>query len=134
MDLPTLKSGPTARIVTWIVSVVPALGIGLAGASKLAGANPWRALFLGWGYPAWCSTVVGIAEVAGAIGLLVPRLAAYAALALMGVMMGALVTLVTHPGGPMGWGATPLLYLVLLAIVAATRWRARAGGRNAPVR
>ena len=116
-----------ARIGIWVVTALPALGIGLAGGSKFIGANHWRGLFLGWGYPAWASSVVGIAEVAGAIGLLVPRLASYAALGLMVVMIGALVTLLTHPGGPMGWGATPLLYLVLLAIVAAVRWRVRGG-------
>ena len=47
---------------------------------------------------------------------------------LIAVMIGALVTLLTHPGGKMGWGGTPMVYIVLLTIVGVMRWRERAGG------
>ena len=40
----------------------------------------------------WFRYLVGILELAGAIGLLIPRLAAPAALGLLGVMIGAFFT------------------------------------------
>lgn len=120
-------AGGAGRILLWICTVLLALGLGLAGVTKFTSATRWHDLFVGWGYPAWFSPVTGIAEIAGAVALLVPRLAAYGALFLAAVMIGALVTLLTHPGGPMGWGATPTTYIVLLAIVGALRRRERAG-------
>jgi putative oxidoreductase len=105
----------------WILTIVLAVGIGIAGATKLVGPR-WNSLFLGWGYAAWFRVLVGIIEVAGAICLLVPRLAAYAAVGLTAVMCGALVTLVRHPGGRLGWGQTPLVYAVLLVTIVAMRW------------
>lgn len=74
-------------------------------------------------HPPWLSQVIGGAELAGAIGLLVTRLARYAAAGLGVIMTGALVTLLTHPGGKMGWGGTPLTYLTLLLVVGYARSR-----------
>ena len=119
-------TGRAGRILLWIVTVLLALGLGLAGVTKFTSASRWHDLFVAWGYAAWFSPVIGIAEVAGAVALLVPRLAFYGALFLAAVMTGALVTLLTHPGGPLGWGATPAVYVVLLAVVATVRWRERA--------
>jgi putative oxidoreductase len=109
------------RIALWVLTIVPALGIGIAGAAKLFG-HRWDALFLGWGYPRWFLIVVGVAELAGAVCLLVPKLAAYAAIFLTVVMLGAMMTLLSHPVGPLGWGATPLVYAVLLLTLARMRW------------
>ena len=67
-----------ATILLWIVTVMLPLGLGLAGGAKFMSANQWRELFVGWGYPAWFSSVTGIVEVSGAIALLVPRLASCA--------------------------------------------------------
>jgi uncharacterized membrane protein YphA (DoxX/SURF4 family) len=69
--------------------------------------------------------VVGIAEVCGAIALLVPAVALYAATLLAVVMAGALITLLRHPDGPLGWGATPSVYIILLIIIAVCRSRRR---------
>lgn len=110
-------------VVVWTLTVVVALGIGIAGLGKLHRPNRWELLFAGWGYPAWFSMVVGIAEVCGAIALLVPAVAFYAATLLAVIMAGALVTLLRHSGGPLGWGATPAVYIVLLIIIAALRSR-----------
>jgi uncharacterized membrane protein YphA (DoxX/SURF4 family) len=115
------------RILLWASTIAIALGIGLAGLAKFLQADRWRLLFDGWGYPTGLSTIVGIAELAGAIGLLVPALAFYAAMLLATVMTGALLTLLRHPGGQFGWGATPAVYIVLLSFVAVARWRQRAG-------
>jgi putative oxidoreductase len=118
-----LRTGRTVAL--WAFTVLVALGIGVAGLSKLHRPNRWEPLFAGWGYPAWFSMAVGVAEVCGAIALFVPDVAVYAATLLAAVMAGALVTLLRHPGGPFGWGVTPAVYIVLLTIIAAVRSRQR---------
>ena len=52
---------------------------------------------------------------------LVPRVAFFGAVLLLGVMVGAFVTLQTHPGGPLGWGRTPLAYIVILSRLGVPR-------------
>jgi uncharacterized membrane protein len=69
--------------------------------------------------------VIGVLEVAGAVALLIPRLCGLAALAFVGLMIGAVTVTVLH----LGAGATilPGTLLVLVAIVAwARRDRTRA--------
>ena len=127
----TLHRAPTRAltialtIVLWIATLLAGLGIGVVGAAKFGNARAWERLFVGWGYPAWMSLVVGAVEIVGAILLFIPRAALVGAAILGAVMAGALVTLILHPGGPMGWGATPAMHLGLLAVVAAIRWSRR---------
>ncbi len=112
-------------IVLWVLTVVIALGIGFAGAMKFLQPHRWDTLFAGWGYPMWASKLTGVVEMAGAVALLIPRTTVFATMLLGAVMLGALITLLTHLGGPLGWGATPMVYLVLLSLVGAGRWRDR---------
>jgi putative oxidoreductase len=113
-------------VIVWVFSVVISLGIGVAGITKLHRPNRWEPMFAGWGYPAWFSIAVGVAEVGGAIALLIPGVALYAASLLTVIMVGALITLLRHPGGPFGWGATPAVYVVLLVLIGEIRRRQRA--------
>ena len=117
-----------SRIVNaglWVLTVVIALGMGLAGVTKFLQAARWEALFVGWGYPVWFSAVTGVLEIAGAVLLLIPRFTLYGGLLLSAVMLGAAITLVTHPGGSLGGGGAPLVYLILLLILGFARWRER---------
>ncbi|MDH3272252.1 MAG: DoxX family protein [Gemmatimonadota bacterium] len=109
----------------WLLTVVMALLLGAAGAAKFVQPDMWTGLFAGWGYPAWFSYVTGALEMGGAVVLLVPRFATYAAALLMVVMIGAAATVTLNPGEMV---ATPaLVNLVGLAIVAWARrdrrWR-----------
>jgi hypothetical protein len=113
-------------IVLWTATVLSGLGIGVVGAAKFGNAREWERLFVGWGYPAWMSFVIGVAEIIGAVALFIPRFAFVGVAVLGTVMLGALVTLLLHRGGPMGWGGTPVIHLALLSIVAAIRWSRRA--------
>ena len=129
-ERPAVPSAPArprrARtIAAWILTVLAALGIGLAGVAKFAQADNWQSLFAGWRYPSWMSPTIGVAEIAGAIILLIPRTAVYGAILLGVIMAGALITLLSHPGGKLGWGATPAVYLVVLALVGWARWSQR---------
>ncbi|MBW8482113.1 DoxX family protein [Actinomadura parmotrematis] len=75
---------------------------------------------IGWGQ--WLRYVTGFFEAAGAIGLMVPRLAGAAATGLIALMIGAAVVQVTVLGSVAG-AAFPLALGVLFAVVA---WRRRA--------
>jgi len=98
-----MASTPTARpprsrsIVLWSLSILLALMFLMSGSGKLANGETAGGLtfdeqFVAWGLPAWFRFPVGLAEVAGAIGLLVPRLRFYAAAGLTAVMGGAVLT------------------------------------------
>src|SRR3954447_22163926 len=75
-----------------------ALRIGLAvvfaaaGLAKLGGEPAMVEMFADIGAGAWLRYLVGACEMAGAVGLLVPRLTCAAALGLTGLMVGATVT------------------------------------------
>jgi putative oxidoreductase len=79
------------KIVMWIVSILLAALFLFAGLPKLL--MPEKMLDK-WIYARWFLTFVGVCETLGAIGLLIPRLAALAAAGLSAIMIGAVYTLV----------------------------------------
>lgn len=81
------------KIVMWIISGLLTALFLFAGLPKLL--MPGKMLAQ-WVYAPWFLTVVGVCETLGAIGLLIPRLAALAAAGLCGIMIGAVYTLVAH--------------------------------------
>ena len=71
------------------------------------------------GFGQWLRYLTGALEIAGAIGLLIPRLSGLAALGLAGVMVGAVATeLFLLENGD---AVPPLMLLVLCALVAWLR-------------
>ncbi|WP_222193717.1 DoxX family protein [Modestobacter italicus] len=109
-------------------TVLLALRIGLAavfaaaGLAKLGGEPAVVGMFDDIGASAWLRFLVGALEVAGAVGLLVPRLVAAASLGLAGLMVGATVTnLVVLDTSP--------ALTVLLGLVAGMIAWARLTGR-----
>jgi len=81
-------------IAVWVSAVLLAIGFVSIGVSKLVGASEmrWAERFEHWGYPANAHYVVGVLEILGGIGVLVPRWRAPAALMLAGLMIGAFGT------------------------------------------
>ncbi|MBZ5492527.1 MAG: DoxX family protein [Acidobacteriia bacterium] len=81
------------KIAMWVVS-------GLLTALFLFAATPKLLtpdkIMSQWVYARWFLTFIGVCEALGAIGLLIPRVAALAAAGLSGIMIGAVYTLVTH--------------------------------------
>jgi len=63
-----------------------------SGAAKLAGLEFEIQAFERWGYPLWFMYLSGVVEIAGAIGLLIPRFAALSAACLALFMSGAVGT------------------------------------------
>lgn len=111
-------------IVLWVLTVLEALGMGAAGAAKFLNWPLWSGMFESWGYGAWFAAVIGGAEILGALLLLVPRLALYAAGGLAVIMAGALFTTLTKPN-ELGWQAAAVHFVILL-VIAALRYRQRA--------
>ncbi len=90
----------------------------------------WIGYFAEFGYPAWFSYAIGALEIAGVALLLIPRIAPYAALGLVVIMLGALQAVTTHETALGADG--PIVHLVLLGIILAGRWRGRWGTASEP--
>jgi uncharacterized membrane protein YphA (DoxX/SURF4 family) len=104
--------------VVWTLSVVLAGVFLLAGVPKFFGWNPLVLESAGMaGFPPWIRVIVAVGETAGAIGLLIPSTATFAALMLAGLMVPATLTQFMSNQGQM-W--VPVLLLALLVLVA---WR-----------
>ncbi len=104
-----------------------AAAYGMAGLGKLTGAA--TEMFAGWGYPAWFATLIGILELAGALGLLIPKTTRYAILGLTGIMLGRLYP----PGerrGHAGPTAGHLPGRAMAGVVAAAAARERRAIRS----
>ncbi|MGH3625444.1 MAG: DoxX family protein [Sciscionella sp.] len=92
-----------------------------AAGPKLAGQQYAVEMFNQMGAGQWFRYLVGALELAGAIGLLIPRLAGLAALGLIGVMVGAVLTQVFVFGSGV-MALTPALLGVVFGLVAWGRW------------
>ncbi len=97
----------------WEVTVFLAIVYLGAGISKLAGLPVWVDSFHAWGYSDMFRILVALAEIAGAIVLLIPRVASIGAVGLGLVMLGAIFTHLFH-----GWAVIALVPLVLLVLLA----------------
>jgi putative oxidoreductase len=118
--------GPAGRVRTitlWILQVTVALAFLAAGGSKLAGAERMVGVFAKIGLGQWFRYLTGLLELAGAIGLFIPRYAFYAAGLLMLVMAGAIFAHLTVLGG------SPLPPIVLLLLSAAIAYLRKLGSR-----
>ena len=90
------KTRIAKEIVLWILTAMLVLVCIRSGLLKLAGNVFWVRDFHRWGYPEWFRIVVGLAEVASAALLLIPRLAVCGASVFAVVMLGAIYTHATH--------------------------------------
>ncbi len=121
-----LQRRPAVTYALWILQILLALLFLYAGGMKLvlpleamAGPVPLPGLFLRF---------IGVAEVLGAIGLILPgllgirpELTPLAAAGLVIIMIGA--TTITLAGGSVPQAMIPLTVGLLLAFVAYGRWR-----------
>ncbi|WP_406692016.1 DoxX family protein [Saccharopolyspora sp. ID03-671] len=111
--------GTAGTIVLWVLQALLAVVFVMAAVPKFLGDPTMVATFEAVGVGQWLRYVTGVVEIAGAIGLLVPRFTGPAALGLVGVMIGATVTnLLTAP--PIA--VVTVVLGALLALVAWRRW------------
>ena len=112
------------NVAAWVLSILLALAFLVAALGKLTGAA--LPLFENWGYPAWFATLIGVLELAGAVGLLIPKLARAAILGLVLLMLGAAYTHIAAGEGMQV--LRPLIFMVALALVWFLRGKpAKAG-------
>lgn len=105
-----------AHVALWVLQVLLAVLFLFSASGKFAADPTTVAGFevMGLGGPGMYA--IGVLEVLGAIGLLVPRLTGLAALGLVALMTGAVILTVVFVGAAMAVVPGPVL--VLVAIVA----------------
>jgi uncharacterized membrane protein YphA (DoxX/SURF4 family) len=105
--------------VVWSLSGLLALIFFLAGIGKVAAIKPSPENFARWGLSPAVMRAVGSAEMLGAIGLLIPRVAPFAAVGLALLMLGAIRTGARHKEAL--HIALPAVLAALLALVVYIR-------------
>jgi uncharacterized membrane protein YphA (DoxX/SURF4 family) len=121
-----MSSSTGKTIASWVIQVGLALAFGAASMGKLTGNPAVVEMFQQWGFPAKFHLMIGALELAGAIGLLIPRVAGYAAWGLIGVMIGAATTHLVN--GELLEFLRPVAFGVLLVVVVVLQrpWPLRA--------
>ncbi len=114
---PHAQSG-VINVALWVLQVVTAVAVVGAGLATVSGAAQAVEMFHQIGAGDWFRYLTGALEVAGGLGLLIPRLSGLAGLALVALWTGALGTHLFLIGG----NPTPaVVFLVLSAVVAYGR-------------
>jgi putative oxidoreductase len=106
-------------IALWALQALLGLTFAMAGLAKVGGDPAMVEMFATIGLGQWFRYVVGALELAGAVGVLIPRLSGLAALGLVCLMAGATLTNVLI------LGTSPLLPIGLMlgsALAAWGRW------------
>jgi uncharacterized membrane protein YphA (DoxX/SURF4 family) len=85
----------------WLVTILLIFLFATQGLAKFSSTHRWAHDFANWGYPAWFRILAGALELAAALLLLIPRAAAYGAGVIVVIMLGGMLTRVTH-GDPSG--------------------------------
>ena len=86
------------KTAVWTLATFLAVAFVAAGVLKLVGvpAVRWAERFEQWGYPADAQYLVGVLEILGGLGVLIPRWRRAASLTLCVLMIGALCTHMLH--------------------------------------
>lgn len=112
----TLSRG--TAVLVWTLQIALAALFVFSGGNKLAGNPMMVQMFDAIGIGQWFRYFTGTLEVAGGVGLLVPRFAPLAAAVLAVVMLGAIVTHLFIIGGS---PALPIALLIALSAVLYLR-------------
>ena len=114
-------------IALWVVSGLVAALFLFAGGSKLVAPQMAKTGFIQAGYAPSFATFIGICEVLGALGLLIPRVAGLAAACLSVIMVGATYTVIARLHQPAAQAATPIIVFFLLIFISYTRFKTPQG-------
>ncbi len=94
-----MKVSRVRGVFAWVLVILLGLMFLVAGLGKLIGGEAAVEAFAAWGYAAWFATVIGVLEMAGGLGVLIPRTARYAILGLSSIMLGAMYTHLSNGEG-----------------------------------
>jgi putative oxidoreductase len=109
----------TKNIIVWILAGLLAFAFVAAGITKLLGVEMQIKNLESWGYPLWFRFPIGLAEIAFAVALLIPK---YRKLAIYGIFIWTVIAVVTHLqagqftmiGAPIVFGVLALAILFLI--------------------
>jgi putative oxidoreductase len=119
---PTTRSQVAHRAL-WVLQILMGVFFIVASAAPKFWGDPYAVqIFTEIGAGQWFRYFIGAVELAGGIGLMVPRLAGPAAVGLMALMIGAAYTQAVVLGAP-AMVLTPAIFFVLAAVIA---WGRRA--------
>jgi len=110
-----MASSKVKTVLSWVVLVPVGLLYLLAGAGKFSSGA--IEMFANWGYAAWFAKLIGVLEVAGGVGLLIPKTTRIAIFGLTIVMLGAAYTHLAN-----GEGLAVLRPGIFLALMWAGLW------------
>ncbi|MGH3714074.1 MAG: DoxX family protein [Micromonosporaceae bacterium] len=108
--------GRWANAGLWVLQVLLAASFALGGINKVIGEAQTVAGFNQIGGGDWFRIAIGIIELAGAAGLLIPRLSGLAALGIVALMVGAVVLHIVIMHGELVY--VPATVGVFAAVVA----------------
>jgi putative oxidoreductase len=111
--------GRALGVALWALQALLALQFAAGGFLKAVGDPAMVGVFAAIGVGQWFRYLVAGLEIAGALGLLVPRLSGPAALGLVGLMAGAVAT------NALVLSTSPLLPIALLLVAALVAWGRR---------
>lgn len=130
-DAAVLPAAPSKRartIALWVLQLALAFQFAVGGSLKLSGNPLMIEMFTTIGMGQWVRFVVGVLELAGALGLLIPRLAGLAAWGLAGLLVGATATNVLILGADPWFPLVLLVVSLLVALGRRQQTRALVGG------
>lgn len=85
--------GKIAKIIgTWLPAILLILIFARQGWSKFSDTSGWAIAFRHWGYPTWFRLMIGTLELGAVVLLALGRTAAFGAIIILVVMLGAWAT------------------------------------------
>lgn len=118
---------PSVRnIIAWILQALLAAMFIYGGSQKLLNIDGTMTMFGQLGLPGWFGGFIGVAELLGGIGLLVPRTVRPAAMGLIIIMIGAVIMHATKIPDGLAKGGPAIVSLLLLVVVLVLRSRPEA--------
>jgi len=117
------------EVAVWVLTLLLVLMFTNAGIRKFPESGGWTRMFRNAGFPDWFRILIGVIEVTAAALLLFPRTAAYGAITVIVVMIGAIGTVAMTVGHQfLLRGLIPASVALIVGIIVLTaRWRQRMG-------
>lgn len=122
-----MGTSKTKNIILWVLQILLGVFYVAQAVPKLMGNEEVIANFKRWGLPGSFHLVIGGLELFGGLLLFYPKTAAYSAIGLIVLMVGATFTHILNNEGAMV--LMPVIPMLLLAVVAYFRGAWRSKGR-----
>jgi hypothetical protein len=120
--VPAAKRVSAINVTLWTAQILLAACFAFVATPKLLGDPTAVAAFKSIGFGQWFRYLTGSCELAGAVGLVIPRLSGLAAIGLVGLMVGATLTNLFLMPGMAPVAVVTVLLGVVFGLIARARW------------